>query len=222
MIRVLIVDDQQLLRRGLRMLLSTIDGLDVVGEAADGREALAVIAKVAPDVVVADARMPVMDGPALVAACRELHPDLPVLVLTTFDDPEVVLGSLSAGAAGFLLKDVSPERLADGIDAAARGELVIDPRVARLAVASRRTTPSSPDVMARAKAGGTGHSLAMLTRTERVVAERVSRGMTNPEIAADLVVAEGTVKNHMTSLLRKLDQPNRTALALLLHDIFHG
>lgn len=220
MIRVLIVDDQQLLRRGLRMLLSTVEGLDVVGEAADGQEALAVIAKVAPDVVVADARMPVMDGPALVAACRELHPDLPVLVLTTFDDPEVVLGSLSAGAAGFLLKDVSPERLADGIQAAARGELVIDPRVARLAVASRRTTPNSPEAVARAE--GRGQSLAMLTRTERVVAERVSRGMTNPEIAADLVVAEGTVKNHMTSLLRKLDQPNRTALALLLRDIFHG
>lgn len=210
MTRVLVVDDQQLLRRGLRMLLSTVDGIEVVGEAADGEEALAVIPRVLPDVVVTDARMPRMDGPALVAACRDRHPTLPVLVLTTFDEPEVVHGSLGAGAAGFLLKDVSPERLAEGIWAAERGELVIDPRVTRVALDAR-----SRDV-------ATGDPLAILTRTERAVAERVARGMTNPEIAADLVVAEGTVKNHLTALLRKLDQPHRTALALLLHDAFVG
>lgn len=208
MTRVLVVDDQQLLRRGLRMLLGTVAGIEVVGEAADGEEALAVIPRLRPDVVVTDARMPRMDGPTLVAACREEHPSLPVLVLTTFDDPEVVHGSLGAGAAGFLLKDVSPERLAEGIRAAVRGELVIDPRVTRVALGA--PSPRAP-----------AHDpLAVLTRTERVVAERVARGLTNPEIAADLVVAEGTVKNHVTALLRKLDQPHRTALALLLRDAF--
>jgi DNA-binding NarL/FixJ family response regulator len=171
---------------------------------------LAVIPRLHPDVVVTDARMPRMDGPSLVAACRDRHPLLPVLVLTTFDEPDVVRGSLGAGAAGFLLKDVSPERLAEGIWAAERGELVIDPRVARVALGGAAPSAGAKD------------PLALLTRTERAVAERVARGMTNPEIAADLVVAEGTVKNHLTSLLRKLDQPNRTALALLLHEAFVG
>lgn len=213
MTKVLIVDDQQLLRRGLRLLLSTVDGIDVVGEAGDGEEALAVIPRLLPDVVVTDARMPRMDGPALVAACRDRHPSLPVLVLTTFDDPDVVHGSLGAGAAGFLLKDVSPERLAEGIWAAQRGELVIDPRVARIALGSGSPSTSSSAVPPE-------EPLAVLTRTERAVAERVARGLTNPEIAADLVVAEGTVKNHVSALLRKLDQPHRTALALMLHDAF--
>lgn len=195
------------------MLLSTVDGIDVVGEAADGQEALAVIARTLPDVVVTDARMPVMDGPALVAACRERFPALPVLVLTTFDDADLVRGSLQAGAAGFLLKDVSPERLAESIDAVGRGELVIDPRVARAALGGApRTGPLPAEV----------EPLAVLTRAERAVAERVARGMTNPEIAADLIVAEGTVKNHVSALLRKLDQPHRTALALFLDRAFHA
>lgn len=224
MTRVLIVDDQQLLRRGLRMLLGTVDGMEVVGEAADGREALAVIERTAPDVVVTDARMPGMDGAGLVAACREQHPGLPVIVLTTFDDTEVVLGSLGAGAAGFLLKDVSPERLAEGIEAAARGELVIDPRVTRIVLGARGGMPGGRPGAAAGDAPGAGEddTLAVLTRTERALAERVARGMTNADIAADLVVAEGTVKNHVSSLLRKLEQPNRTALALLLHDTYHA
>ncbi len=211
MTRVVVVDDQQLLRRALRLLLSTVDGIEVVGEAAEGREALAVVSQVGPDVVVTDARMPRMDGPALVAACREQHPGLPVLVLTTFDDADLVRTALRAGAAGFLLKDVSPERLAESILAVQRGELVLDPRVARAAL-------GAPEPMADAR--DETEPLAVLTRAERAVAERVARGMTNTEIAADLVVAEGTVKNHVTALLRKLDQPHRTGLALLLARAF--
>ncbi len=212
MTRVLVVDDQQLLRRALRMLLATVDGIEVVGEAADGHEALAVAAHLAPDVVVTDARMPGMDGPALVAACRQQFPGLPVLVLTTFDDAELVRGALAAGAAGFLLKDVSPERLAESILAVRRGELVLDPRVARVALGGAPANESAPSEGA----------LAVLTRAERAVAERVARGLTNAEIASDLVVAEGTVKNHVTALLRKLDQPHRTALALFLDRAFHA
>ncbi len=211
MIRVLLVDDQQLLRRGLGLVLSTEPDLEVVGEAAHGDEALAVIGKVHPDVVVTDARMPVMDGPTLVRRCGEIWPDLPVLVLTTFDDPDVVLGSLGAGAAGFLLKDVSPDRLIEAIHSAHNGELVIDPRVARLALTGQQDEPTAQS-----------DPLAVLTRTERAVAEHVAQGLTNAEIADVLVVAEGTIKNHVTALLRKLAQPNRTALALLLHRAFHG
>ncbi len=154
MIRVLVVDDQRLLRDGLRLLLGLTDGIVVVAEAGDGHEALAMIAKHAPDVVLSDARMPGMDGLDLVAACRTRFPGLPVLVLTTFDDEDIVLGSLGAGAAGFLLKDVSPERLADAVIAASRGEVVIDPRVARIAV----QVPAPPG----------DDPLTVLTRTERL------------------------------------------------------
>lgn len=204
-VRVVVVDDHVLLRRGLRLLLERVPGIEIVGEAADGREALAVIAKVSPDVVVTDARMPGLDGPGLVTACQEQFPGMPVMVLTTFDDVEVVLASMQAGAAGFLLKDVSPEGLAESICAVANGNVVLDPRVTRTALHGRN--PNTP---------GAGEVLAVLTRAERAVAERVATGMTNADIAADLVVAEGTIKNHVTALLRKLDQPNRTSLALML------
>lgn len=206
MISVLVVDDQRLLRDGLRMLLGLADDVVVVAEAGDGHEALAMIDKYAPDVVLTDARMPGMDGIDLVTTCRTRFPGLPVLVLTTFDDEDVVLGSLGAGAAGFLLKDVSPERLAEAVAAAARGEVVIDPRVARLAVQAR--TPAADD------------PLAVLTRTERVVGEHLAHGRTNREIADAMVLAEGTVKNHVSSLLRKLGQRDRTGAALLLRGYF--
>lgn len=207
MTRVLLVDDQQLMRRGLRMLLETEDGIEVVGEAADGNEALAMVPRCTPEVVLTDARMPKMDGIELVRRLATEHPATPAVVLTTFDDEDIVVGALSAGAAGFLLKDVSTFRLAEAIAEVAAGGLVIDPRVARLALA-HRTEPADP--------------LAVLTRTERLVGERISRGMNNTEIAADLVVSEGTVKNHVTSLLRKLNQRDRTGLALTLYRLFNG
>lgn len=213
MTRVLLVDDHQLMRRGLRMLLGTAEGIEVVGEAGDGREALTAIPHCRPDVVVTDARMPGMDGLELVAALAQQHPGLPALVLTTFDDEDLVLGAVGGGAAGFLLKDVSTDALAEAIRAVAEGGMVIDPRVARLAMGAPNGT---------SRTAGHGDPLAVLTRTERLVGERVAQGMSNTEIAADLVLAEGTVKNHVSSLLRKLDQRDRTALALALYRALHG
>ncbi|WP_232820200.1 response regulator transcription factor [Brachybacterium sp. YJGR34] len=206
-LRVVVVDDQQLLRRGLTMLLSTVEDLEVVAEAADGHEALAVLARHRPDVLLTDARMPGMDGLDLLARCAEEHPELPVLLLTTFDDDALVQGALAAGAAGFLLKDTSTDALAAAIRAAARGGLVIDPRVARAALAPPPSADEEP--------------LAVLTRSERLVAELVAEGRTNAEIAARLVLAEGTVKNHVSALLRKLEERDRTALALRLHRALH-
>ena len=209
--RVIVVDDQQLLRRGLTMLLSTVAAVEVVGEAADGREALTAINHHRPDVVLADVRMPGMDGIELVASCARDHQGVPVLLLTTFDDEPIVQGALAAGAAGFLLKDTSTNALVDAIDSVAHGGMVIDPRVARIAM--RPMSPAGSDEP---------ESLAVLTRTERLVAARVAEGRTNAEIAADLVLAEGTVKNHVSSLLRKLDARDRTALALTLYKALNG
>lgn len=205
--RVVIVDDQELMRRGLTMLLSTVPGVEVVGEAGDGRHGLAVVAATSPDVVLSDAQMPVLDGVGLVRALRESHPDLPVVILTTFDDDALVREALAAGATGFLLKDSAPEELVHAMESVCSGGLVIDPRVARAAL----TRPAPVDESAD-EAG----PLTVLTPAERVVATHVATGATNAEIADALVLAEGTVKNHVSALLRKLDQRDRTSLALLL------
>ena len=205
-IRVLVVDDQQLLRRGLMMLFSTVNDIDVAAQAAHGAEALAVLRAEEVDVVLA-----VMDGIELVRQCSRAHPDLPVLVLTTFDDPDVVQGAVAAGAAGFLLKDTSIESLAEAVRAVAAGGLVIDPRVARLALAAPQDKKTESSAV-----------LAILTPTEREVAALVAEGLTNQEIAARMVLAEGTVKNHVSALLRKLQATDRTVLALTLYKAFHA
>lgn len=201
-IRVLVVDDQELLRRGLRMILETDGGVEVVGEAEDGSRALALIPTVRPDIVLADARMPVLDGLGLVRECAVHHPGLPVLALTTFDDADLVRSLLDAGAAGFLLKDVSADRLLDSIRQVVNGGLVIDPRVARVALTrdSGAAPPLSPE----------------LTQTEQAVADLLALGLPNAEIAARLQLAHGTVKNAVSALLRKFGHSDRTSLALEL------
>ncbi|GAA3588089.1 response regulator transcription factor [Klugiella xanthotipulae] len=199
-IRVIIVDDQELLRRGLRMILETDPVIDVVGEAENGMRALALIPHLAPDVVLADARMPVLDGLGLVQQCTVSHPGLPVLVLTTFDDARLVHQLLNAGAAGFLLKDISTEALTDAIRQVLAGGLVLDPRVARAALSFGSSADRQP----------------ALTDAEQAVADLVARGLPNAEIATRLHLAHGTVKNTVSALLRKLDEPDRTALALRL------
>lgn len=199
-VRVVVVDDQELLRRGLRMILETDPSIEVVGEAENGERALALIPEQAPDLVLADARMPVLDGLGLVERLAVSHPGLPVLMLTTFDDARLVRDLLDAGAAGFLLKDISAEALTDAIRHVLAGGLVLDPRVARAALSSTSASDPGPT----------------LTEAERAVAVLVSRGLPNAEIAARLHLAHGTVKNTVSALLRKLGEPDRTALALRL------
>lgn len=199
-IRVLIVDDHEFLRRGLKLVFETFEGIELVGEAGDGREALALIPAADPDVIVTDARMPVMDGLDLVQAMKEAHPELPALVLTTFEDAELVGALINAGAAGYLLKDVGADRLQEAILAVAEGWLVLDPRIAM----HLRRRDAGED------------ALAVLTGSERSVGVLVAKGATNVEIAESLHLAEGTVKNHISSLLRKLGARDRTNLALTL------
>ena len=197
MTRVLLVDDQALFREALSTLLGVRDDVTVVGEAADGEQALRRAAALRPDVVLMDLRMPVLDGIAATRRLRETQPDVRVIALTTFDDDEDVFAALRAGAVGYLLKDVSGARLVEAVHAAARGESVLQPSVAAKLVARVAAEP------APAPANGP------LSDREREVVRLLAAGRTNREIAGTLFLAEGTVKNHVTALLTKLDAKTR-------------
>ncbi len=222
-VRVVLVDDQELIRRGMRLLLEISDNIEVVGEAADGVEGLAVIQQTSPDVVLTDARMPHMDGVELITWLAALPEARPAIMLTTFDDDNLVRAALDAGAAGFLMKDASVDELVRAIMAVVDGGLVIDPRVARLAMRRKSLDVASEPARATPDEQREPASpLKVLTRAEMEVAERLATGATNREIAGQLRLAEGTVKNHVSSLLRKLEQRDRTGLALLLSRYLGG
>lgn len=204
-IKILLVDDQALFREGLRKILSGHPGLEVVGEAANGAEALRLAATTHPAVVLMDLQMPVLDG---VAATRRLHAEqaeCSVIALTTFDDDEYVFECLRAGAVGYLLKDAPSEKLVEAIRAAARGESFLQPSVAAKVVAEfarlSERRPAQP-------------LLEPLSDREREILAFVATGASNKEIAAALFIAEGTVKNHLTSILGKLGVRDRTQAAL--------
>jgi DNA-binding NarL/FixJ family response regulator len=210
-VRVLLVDDQMLFRAGLRTLLSTQAEIEVVGEAANGQEALQLAAQIRPDVALMDLKMPVLDG---VSATRRLRVQLPscrVVALTTFEDDELVFEGLRAGAVGYLLKDAPVARLVEATLAAARGESVLQPSVATKVLAELSRLSSQP-----AAASGV---LSRLSEREREVLRLVARGASNKEIAAALFLAEGTVKNHITSILIKLEVSDRTQAALRAREL---
>ena len=212
-VSVLIVDDQVLLRQGLRKLLEIEDGVEVVGEAADGVEALEFLAAAPPpDVALVDARMPRMDGIELVTRMRAEYPDVPAVILTTFDDDELVFGGLRAGARGYLLKDVPPDELVLAIRQAARGDTVLGgPAAERLVAALGDPVPSAPPA-------SSAPPESLLSEREEEVARLVGGGATNREIARTLFITEGTAKNHVTNILRKLELRDRTRLALWFNE----
>src|SRR5215813_9400882 len=205
-IKILLVDDQPLFREGLRTLLSVHSDFQVVGEASNGQEAINLVRSTGASVVLMDLQMPVLDG---VAATRRLHdeqPDCRVIVLTTFDDDEMVFDGLRAGAVGYLLKDAPSEKLAEAIRVAARGETFLQPSVAAKVVAEfarltnrKITTPSA---------------LEPLSERELEILRLIARGASNREIADALFLAEGTLKNYVTNILGKLEVRDRTQAAL--------
>jgi DNA-binding NarL/FixJ family response regulator len=208
-IRVLVVDDQELVRAGLRGILRTQFGFDVVGECADGREVPAAVAACAPDVVLMDVRMPVVDG---MQATRDLRQagSPPVLALTTFDDDEVLAGMLRAGAAGFVLKGVPAEELHRAVRVVAEGGAWLDPAVTgRVLATYRSATPLSP---------GHDPGLDTLTGREREVLALIGHGKTNAEIAAELFVGEGTVKTHVNHVFAKLQLRDRATAVVFAFD----
>jgi len=206
-IRLLLVDDQRLLRDGMRILLELEPDLAVVGEASNGKEALAQYAALRPDVVLMDVKMPEMDG---VAATRELlitHPEAKVVILTTFDDDEYVFEGIRAGALGYLLKALSGEELADAIRTVAEGGALIEPSVARKVMAEFART-SHPSAQTAEKL------IEPLSEREVDVLRLLANGLSNREMAGQLFLAEGTVKNYVSSAMQKLNVRDRTQAAL--------
>ncbi len=222
-VRVVLVDDDHLVRAGLRLLLSGDDDIEVVGEAGDGLDAEGVIADTVPDVVLMDIRMPRCDG--LVATERELRrrPDLAVLVLTTFQDDDLVLGALQRGARGFLLKDTPPRELVDAVRAVAEGRSILSPSVLDrvIAFAAGPGSASAAGSATGSSAGADGVAerrlLDTLTDREREVALAVASGASNAQIAADLFVSLATVKTHVGHVYEKFGVENRVQLALVVH-----
>ncbi|MGA6153810.1 response regulator [Stenotrophomonas sp. NPDC087984] len=212
MIRVLLADDDPLVRTGLKMMLRGADDIEVVAEAADGAQAAAAVGEHEPDVILMDIRMPVMDGLAATRALIRHGAKAPqVIVLTTFDERRLVLEAMRAGAAGFLAKHTAPEDIVAAVRRAARGEPVLSPSAARALIEHAAAGPDDRAEHARQK-------LALLTEREREVAEAVAEGLSNTDIGTRLHLSLGTVKAHLSSALAKLDLDNRVQLALLTHD----
>jgi DNA-binding NarL/FixJ family response regulator len=214
-VRVLLADDQELLRTGFRMILSAQPDLEVVGEAVDGADAVRQAGRLRPDVVLMDVRMPGMDGIEATAEITSAHP-VRVLVLTTFDLDEYAFAALRAGASGFLLKDVPPAVLAGAIRSVAAGDAVITPRITRQLL--DRFSGQLP--LVAAGGAGDGDALARLTDREREVFAEVARGHTNGEIAARLHLSEATVKTHLTRVLAKLALRDRVQIVIFAYQ--HG
>jgi DNA-binding NarL/FixJ family response regulator len=214
-IKVLLVDDQTLIRQGIRLLLEIETDIQVVGQAANGRAALEQVEILQPDVVLMDVRMPEMDG---VAATRELsahHPEVKVIILTTFEDDETVFEGLKAGARGYLLKDISSEEMARAVRKVAAGEALIEPRLTRKVLAEFSRLATATDQHRPYKTGGISESLPVpLTERELDVLQALARGLSNREIAGQLVITEGTVKNHVSSLIDKMGVRDRTQAVL--------
>ncbi|MCJ8283278.1 MAG: response regulator transcription factor [Rivularia sp. ALOHA_DT_140] len=207
MISVILVDDQHLIRQGLKTLLELEPDLEIVGEAANGKEAVDLVAKIEPNVVLMDIRMPVMDGVAATREIKNKFAQTKILVLTTFDDDEYIKAALQYGAMGYLLKDTPSEELAVAIRAIHRGYTQLGPGIVKKLLTQfppiTATQTSSPPA-----------SLAELTKREKEVLRLIATGANNREIAKKLYISEGTVKNHVTNILNRLELRDRTQAAI--------
>ena len=212
MIRVLLVDDQELVRAGFRLLLEQPDDIEVVGEATDGVAALEAATRLRPDVVLMDVRMPRLDGIAATERILATSPGVRVIVLTTFDADEYVYGALRAGASGFLLKSAPPETLVHAIRTTAAGDALLDPAVTRRVIERCAAVTDAEPAPPR--------ELDRLTEREREVLGQVARGLSNAEIARELFVSEATVKTHVARLLAKLGLRDRVQAVVFAYE--HG
>lgn len=211
MIRVLLADDEPLVRAGVRAILAVAPDIEVVAEAADGRTAVDLVQRHRPDVAVLDVRMPGTDGLQATAEIRRTMPSTAVIVLTTFGQDDYILAALGGGASGFLVKSGEPEELLAAVHAVADGAAYLSPRVAARVIAHLSSMGADRHALARQR-------VAALTDREREVLRLVAGGLSNAQIARLLHVVEGTVKSHVSSILASLDVPNRAAAAVVAHE----
>ena len=211
MIRVLLVDDQELVRSGFRLILDLAEGIEVVGEAADGREAVRLTKELRPDVVLMDVRMPELDGIEATQRLQHAGVDARILVLTTFDLDDYVYGALKAGASGFLLKDAPREQLVTAVRTVARGESLLAPAITQRLIERFVTRTPTADASS---------ALAELSTRELEVLRLMSRGLNNAEIADHLILGQATVKTHVASILRKLAVRDRVQAVVFAYE--HG
>jgi DNA-binding NarL/FixJ family response regulator len=211
-VKVLLVDDDALVRAGLRIILSSAEDIQVVGEADDGARVVAAVRQHRPDVVLMDIRMAEMDGITATAALRRLNPPPKVIVLTTFQADEQVMSALRAGASGFLVKDTPPADIINAVRLVASGDAIISPSVTRTLLSH------FGDAQASDRRRAATQRLATLTDREREVANAIASGASNAEVAASLFMSEATVKAHVSRLFTKLDVANRVQIAILVHD----
>ncbi|HMB21737.1 MAG: response regulator [Chloroflexota bacterium] len=200
-IRVLITDDHLIVREGLRLILETAEGIEIVGEASDGAECLQLVPNLLPDVILMDLQMPRMDGITAIAHLRREHPEIAIVILTTFNEDDLMIRGLQAGARGYLLKDTSRENLLDTIQAAAKGETLLKPEILARVLAIHPAPSTS----------STSQSDAALTERELEVLQAAARGERNKEIAYKLGITERTVKAHLASIYQKFSVDSRAA-----------
>jgi DNA-binding NarL/FixJ family response regulator len=212
-IRVLIADDQQLVREGLHLLLDLLPDIGVAGEASDGAAAVEQAQKLKPDVILMDVQMPKLDGVTATRQIQETCPEIKIIILTTFDDDEYIFEGLRAGAVGYLLKDVPSERLAEAIRAAARGEAFIHPSVTRKVVAEFTRLTEREHVRRKQPL------VEPLSPREMEVLALLAEGLSNQEVADRLTIAPGTVKNHVSNILAKLGVRDRTQAVLQAQEL---
>ena len=227
-VRVLVVDDQQLMREGIASLLGIQEGIEIVGTAANGQEALEQALSLQPDVILMDVRMPLMDGVVAAGLLRRQVSDCKILMLTTFDDEEYVIEALRAGASGYLLKDMPASDLAQAVRAVHRGIYQLDPAVMSRVMASLSGATGAPGqapAPVQAPPAGEGVASALssfkhsgLTEREIEVLRLIAQGASNREIAGQLVISEGTVKNHISNILSRLGLRDRTQAAIYARD----
>jgi len=209
MIRVLIVDDQALIREGLSLMLGLYDEIEIVGQANNGQEAVDFIENIEVDLVLMDIRMPVMDGVEATKIIKEKYPQVKIIILTTFNEDEYIFNGLKSGADGYILKDISSRKLVDTIKSVYKGDVLLHGHVAKTlasAVIDKRDTEKE-------------NILNRLTARELEIANLVAKGKSNREISEILYITEGTVKNHVTKILDKLELRDRTQLALLIKEL---
>ncbi|WP_352420714.1 response regulator transcription factor [Proteiniborus sp.] len=210
MIKVLIVDDQSLIREGLNMMLSLYSNISIVGEATSGKDAIEFLKEKEVDLILMDIRMPIMDGVEATKVIKEKYSQTKVLILTTFNEDEYIIQGLKNGADGYLLKDISSEELVKAIQTVYEGNILLQPDVAKKIVNSMEENATNKNIKR--------DSLKELTRREKEIALLIGEGKSNKEIAETLFITEGTVKNHITKILDKLDLRDRTQLALIINN----